>query len=171
MERVPEKKPISKELKELFEADQADRIAIRRRWDDRELTEKMMENDSLRLKRAREIYDDYIVSKVSLSNQELVQLAFLFQHSSESDDYRKAQELAGAAGDEGKWMAAAAEDRWLLSQGKEQKWGTQFVSETEQAPMLPDEESGITDDMRAERDIPPRAEQLAVHRSISEREV
>lgn len=168
MEQLPSGKSYARELQELFDADQTDRTALHGNWNDSKLSKAMAQNDSVRLVRAREIYDAYVKSAATLSKKELVQLAFLFQHSRESDDYRIAFELGVAAGDEGKWIAAAAEDRWLLSRGEKQKWGTQFINNSEQAPMLSDEESGITDEMRVEREIPPRAQQLSVHVQLSE---
>lgn len=165
MEKMSRPNLISDELRQLFDADQADRTKIKGNWDNQELIQRMADNDRVRLQRAREIYELYKLGEVSLKNSEKVQLAFLFQHSLEVDDYRKAHELGEDAEDEGTWIAAAAEDRWLLAKGEKQKWGTQFVSGTEQAPMLSDEESGITDEMRIEREIPPRAEQLKVHQS------
>lgn len=170
MEGIPGKKSFSRELRELFDADQADRKALQGKWNDPELSKTMIDNDSKRLIRAREIYEEHMSRTALLSSEELIQLAFLFQHSPESDDYRKAYDLGEAAGDEGKWIAAAAEDRWLLSKGEKQKWGTRFLNETEQAPMASDEESGITDEMRAQREIPPRAEQLSMHIRLSESE-
>jgi hypothetical protein len=146
MEGIPAKKTVSIELKELFEKDQADRYTLQG---------KMGANDAIRLKRGREIYEEYKAGNTLLSNEELVQLAFLFQHSPELDDYWKAHELGKDAGEEGKWIAAVAEDRWLLNKGGKQKWGTQFLSGTEQ--------SGITDEMRMEMRVPPRAEQLDAH--------
>lgn len=163
MEGIPEKKTISAELKELFDEDQSDRLAIGADWDNAELVQKMVANDAIRLGRGREIYEEYKSGTIELASEELVQLAFLFQHSGELDDYWKAHELGNDAGEEGKWISAAAEDRWLLKRGEKQKWGTQFFG-NDQAPMLSDEESGITDEMRRERRIPVRADQLAIHR-------
>ncbi len=163
MEGVPRNKSISEEINELFDNDQADRYALQGNWENLELVQKMVENDTLRLKRGREIYAEYKEGNIELTNDELVQLAFLFQHSSELDDLWNAHELGNNADEEGKWIAAAAEDRWLLNKGEKQKWGTQFLNAKEQAPMLSDEESGITDEMRIERSIPVRAEQLAAH--------
>ena len=170
MEGPPTSNPLSLELKNLFDTDQADRMALHGNWDNQEVTQRMAENDSRRLQRAGEIYEQYKSGSVSLTDSEKVQLAFLFQHSHSTDDYWKAHELGEAAGEEGKWIAAAAEDRWLLSKGEKQKWGTQFLNDTEQASMLTDEESGITDEMRREREIPVRADQLKVHRSYIESE-
>lgn len=165
MEKMPSADSISSELKSLFDTDQADRAALHGNWTNKEFIQRMVENDSRRLQRAGEIYEQYKSGSLSLADSEKVQLAFLFQHSSNIDDYWKAHKLGEAAGEEGKWIAAAAEDRWLLSTGKKQKWGTQFMSDTEQAPMLSDEESRITDEMRKDREIPVRAEQLKIHQS------
>jgi hypothetical protein len=53
-----------------------------------------------------------------------------------------------------------------LATGKKQKWGTQFKKnnqgEWEQSPMYSDEESGVTDYMRKEKDVPERAKQLTI---------
>lgn len=166
MESVPRAKSVSEELQELYDADQADRAMLLAGRHSTNMPSELLERDAARLEKAREIYAKLISGAASLSNEQRVQLAFLFQHSLDSDDYRKAYELGESAGDEGKWIAAAAEDRWLLSRGERQKWGTQFISDTEQAPMMSDEESGITDEMRVEREIPPRAEQLQVHRAV-----
>lgn len=163
METVPEKKSLSAELKDIFDADQADRKAMEGSWENSDLVKNLIEKDSCRLKRANEFYEEYKSGNLTMSGEELEQLAFLFQHSNKTDDYQKAMELGNAAGENGKWIAAAAEDRWLVSKGEKQKWGTQFTHDNGQAPMLSDEESGITDEMRKERGIPPRAEQLSVH--------
>ena len=163
MERMPGQKPVSVELKELFDADQSDRMTMEGNWENPDFVSKVAEKDALRLKRANEIYEEYRSNSITMSNEELVQLAFLFQHSLETNDYQKAIELGNAAGEEGRWIAAAAEDRWLISKGEKQKWGTQFTHGGGQAPMLSDEESGITDEMRKGRDIPARAEQLSVY--------
>jgi hypothetical protein len=161
MERPPSKKSSSLELQKLFDSDQADRAFLQSGESNSELWNLITDNDAKRLVRAREIYDEYTKGVVDLSSEEMVQLAILFQHSLETDDYRKVVELGNAAGEDGKRIAAAGEDRWLLMQGKKQKWGTQFTHDRQQAPMLSDEESGITDEIRKDRRIPSRAEQLS----------
>lgn len=168
MESIPKPKSVSEELQELFDADQADRAVFFAEKHGTDLPRELLERDAARLEKAREIYTQLMSGTASLSNDQRVQLAFLFQHSFDSDDYRRAYELGNSAGDEGKWIAAAAEDRWLLSRGERQKWGTQFINDTEQAPMMSDAESGITDEMRVGREIPPRAEQLQVHVQLIE---
>ena len=92
----------------------------------------------------------------------------LFQHGLSSEDYKIAFELTNEAVKQGnedaKWLSAAAEDRYLLSINKKQKWGTQFKGDGrggwEQSPMDSDEESGVTDVMRKSKNIPIRSEQL-----------
>ncbi len=164
MEKSPNPRSISSELQNLYDTDQADRPVSREDWNNQELMQTMADNDTRRLQRAKEIYEQYNAGALSLTDVEKVQLAFLFQHSLDTDDYEKVVELGNAAGEEGKWIAAAGEDRWLISKGDKQKWGTQFTHDGNPMPMLSDEESGITDEMRRERDIPVRGEQLSVHR-------
>lgn len=94
----------------------------------------------------------------------------LFQHGPHMDDCRRAMELGELAGKkgskQGKWLAAAAEDRCLTRIGKKQKWGTQFIKqaggEWTQKPMQDDEESGVDDEMRIERGVPARDQQMSV---------
>lgn len=57
-------------------------------------------------------------------------LAYLLHHSDKPDDYKLAHEYASKAVAMGsrvtKWLFAATLDRWLVSQGKKQKYGTQY---------------------------------------------
>jgi len=173
-EEFPSKESISTELLHLFQGDQADRTSL---LDDGGM-QRMVSNDSARLQRGREIYNEYNEGLVILSGDDLYSLAMLFQHGRDAEDYKIAGELASFSADQGnesaKWLVAAAEDRYLLAIGEKQKWGTQFKKsengEYEQAPMLSDEESGVTDAMRASHGIPARAEQLAVHLSLVQSE-
>lgn len=59
------------------------------------------------------------------------QAAVIYQHGRCPGHFRRAFELAGAAARIGvpgaAGLAAAAEDRWLLSQGREQRHGTQLL--------------------------------------------
>jgi len=153
MERQP--KNLNAELAELHSADQKDREA----WDSHD--ETRLGRDRARMKRAREIYE----KRDLLTPEALFHLAILFQHGEDPEDYVKAMELAKASEEggyePGAWLAAAAEDRHLLSIGQKQKWGTQFRSEDgkhEVLDMLTDEESGITDEMRKEKGVLPPEE-------------
>ena len=134
MEKIPFSIEIQGELNQLFEADQAERIVGQDNID----FERMRENDKPRLARATE---DYLVA---------VEIA---------------KKSAEAGSESGAWLSAAAEDRYLLATGKKQKWGTQFKKENgvwEQLPMQSDEESGITDEMRAQKHVPARNQQMKV---------
>ena len=98
----------------------------------------------------------------------------ILQHGGESEHYRLANALASEAmaGGHGpaKWLTAATEDRWLVSQNRPQRYGTQYVKaeggEWGLAPVDP----GVTDDERAEYNVPPLAEALRREKEMNERE-
>ncbi|MBO0777659.1 MAG: hypothetical protein J2P37_02420 [Ktedonobacteraceae bacterium] len=57
--------------------------------------------------------------------------AMIFQHGERLEDYWQAHELAKQAVAQGYrpaacWFVAASYDRWLMHQGKPQKYGTQY---------------------------------------------
>ncbi|MDB5264863.1 MAG: putative lipoprotein [Parcubacteria group bacterium] len=166
MKSTPSGKNIGVELSEIFEADQAERTVGHKNID----FGKMRENDKPRLARARAIYEGVKEGAIDLNGEELWKLGMLFQHSSNAEDYLIAIEIgnrsAEAGCESGAWLSAAAEDRYLLNTGGKQKWGTQFNKEEgkewEQMPMQDDEESGITDEMRAEKNLPARDQQMSV---------
>jgi hypothetical protein len=56
-----------------------------------------------------------------------------------------------------RWLAAASEDRLLVRQGQLQKWGTQF-GKKDGKWVLEDVDPAVTDEQRAEWDVPPLAE-------------
>lgn len=58
-----------------------------------------------------------------------------------------------------RWLAVAAYDRWLMGQGKTQKYGTQYILKGEQWVLY---EFGpmATDVQRAEWHVPPLAQAL-----------
>lgn len=160
MEKIPLPQPVSVEISKLYNEDQSGR----QNWDDPIVREETLKQDVARTVRARELYKNLNTGEILLETDDLVRLAFILQHGTEADDYKRAHELGIKAGKAGEWIAAAAEDRYLLAIGQRQKWGTQFTLDGEgkhvQCEMMSDEESGITDDMRKERGIPSRDEQL-----------
>lgn len=156
---------VSEELADLFARDQADRTVGHENID----FAQMRENDIPRLARAKEFYAMLKSGEANLSGEELYMLGMLYQHSPDANDYKVAMELGALSGEkgcaQGSWLSAAAEDRLLLSTGGKQKWGTQFTKESgewEQMPMDSDEESGVTDVLRAQKNIPPRNRQMEV---------
>ncbi len=160
MEGAPAQKDINAELADLYAADQKDR-AEQLYQKDHDL---FLARDQARMARARGIYEQRQTAHVSPEG--LFNLAMLFQHGEGSDDYLKAWNLAKESEAAGytasAWLTAAAEDRYLLSLGQKQKWGTQFnvnkEGELALLDMSSDEESGVTDEVRAAKGISTRAE-------------
>ncbi len=55
-----------------------------------------------------------------------------------------------------RWLAAAAHDRWLMRQGKPQKYGTQYVTEGDRWRLW-EVDPATTDQERKEWSVPPLA--------------
>lgn len=109
------------ELQKIYDADQSER----ENYDESKLDE-LIKNDSLRRVRVRQLLD---ANKVRTAH-DYENAAMIFQHGADSVDYKltitlmkKAIEIDSATN---KWLLAAATDRYLLSVGKPQIYGTQF---------------------------------------------
>src|SRR5215831_12354489 len=141
---------MNEELRQLYEADQADRRGG-------QLSPDVSESDRARRRRVAELLDVGAVE----SGEDFFHAAMVFQHGDGLDDYQRARELALRAAElghrPGRWLAAAALDRWLMRQGRPQKYGTQYRS-SGGAYELYEVEPATTDDERAEWDVPPLAE-------------
>src|SRR6266704_739264 len=78
-------------------------------------------------------------------------------------NFWKAHELAMRGAELGhptcRWLAAAAYDRWLMNQGKPQKYGTQYVTR-EGRWVLYEVDPTTTDAERGDWNVPPLAESL-----------
>ena len=155
----PERHPSSL-IYTLFKGDQADR-------DGNMEPEQMAENDRSRLEQAERIYKQYHNGDIELSAEDLSRLMILFHHGGTQENYEKALELARAANEagaeDGAWLETIAEDRLMLEQHGVQKWGTQYdVTDNglKRQPMMPDEESGVTDEMRERFGVFERQQQL-----------
>ncbi len=95
--------------------------------------------------------------------------ALIFQHGETLEDIWQAHELARKAAELGAtqsmgskdshWLAAAALDRWLMYQGKPQKYGTQFVPDGK-CWRLWDVDADTTDAERLANYVPALQEQL-----------
>ncbi len=148
------------ELKMLVDEDQEDREKRLGTVDPKLFSEK----ERARHQKALDIFAQYGENPQDFSSEDLYNLAFLFQHGAISEDYERAHTLALEAERQGsedaKWLTAAVEDRHLLSLGKKQKWGTQFIlmGDGSQllAPIKDDITSGITNEMRRGKDVSPR---------------
>jgi hypothetical protein len=97
------------------------------------------------------------------SPEDYFHAARIFQHGDTPEEAWTAHQLALQSSQLGhrpaRWMAAAAYDRWLVYQGRPQKYGTQYVSDGKRQRLW-DVEPDTTDLERAEWDVPPLAEQL-----------
>jgi len=118
--------------------------------------------DDARLKRTRELY----ASGALLTGADWFHAALILQHSSEADDYLLAHEMCVAALAKGemnaKSLAAAAEDRFLMRIGRNQRFGTQYVPADEPGKFrLAPTDSQVTDELRALLDTPSLAEARA----------
>lgn len=109
---------MDEELKYMFEMDQSDRFSGR--------FFLLPGRDKARLTRTREIVN---LASGSLSAEAKYHAAMIFQHGESSSDFESAYFLASSASATGfakaDKLSEAAYDRWQLSIGKPQKFGTQ----------------------------------------------
>lgn len=138
------------ELRHLFEADQAARKSIR-------LNSDLPQEDAARRQRVKEL----ITAGALVDPEDYYHAAMVFQHGESVDDYWQARELALKSAEMGygraRWLAAAAYDRWLMQQGRAQKYGTQYRSNG-QTWVLWDVDPETTDEERARWGVPPLEE-------------
>ena len=118
--------------------------------------------DDARLARTRELY----VSGALRTGADWFHAALILQHSSEADDYLLAHEMSVVAAlqgeKDGRWLAAASGDRFLMTIGRKQRFGTQY--EPADAPgkfRLAPTDTQVTDDLRALLGTPSLAEAKA----------
>ncbi|WP_375578873.1 hypothetical protein ABWH96_17910 [Marivirga tractuosa] len=111
----------NQELIDIYQNDQGDRQTDNINWGE------VMVRDSLRRKRVNELLDS---NKVRTSN-DYQNAAMVFQHGGDSTSYAKAVKFMKKAieldSTTNKWLLAAATDRYLLSIGKPQIYGTQYI--------------------------------------------
>jgi hypothetical protein len=140
---------VTAELRAIFDADQRDRRG--------KTPPDMVERDHARRRRALEMIEAGEV----IDGADHYHAAMVFQHGDQLDDYWRAHELALEAAElghrPGRWLAAAAYDRWLTHQGRPQKYGTQYHVNGDRWELYP-VEPATTDGERAEWDVPSLAE-------------
>jgi hypothetical protein len=148
---------MNEELTGLFEADQADRRntqgALQLKPDG--------DVDKRDLERRDQVNRLRQEGKL-VHSQDYHHASLILQHGTTSDDYKQANELAKKAvelgDDSARWLYAATLDRYLVSLGQPQKYGTQFRLNEEKIPELMPVSSETTDEERAEWHVPPLAE-------------
>jgi hypothetical protein len=160
-------KTMNKELHSLYEQDQADRHDFEQL--DHEQHQQILQRDRQRRQRVEEI-----IESVGLeAPEDYFHAAMVFQHGETLDDYWRAHELAKKGAELGhptsRWLAAAAYDRWLMNQGKPQKYGTQYTSRGDEPYRLWDVDPTTTDEERAAWNVPPLAEALRRAETLSRR--
>ena len=150
-------------LRELFVADQADRND-HPAYDTAEYWQ-LRERDAWRRQRVNEL----IVQGLLTAPDDYFHAALIFQHGETLQDIWQAHELAQKAAamvatramsyKDSRWLAAATLDRWLMYQGKPQKYGTQFVPDGKRWRLW-DIDPSTTDAERAANHVPSLQEQL-----------
>jgi len=124
------------------------------------ITNRILRNDRVRIKRLREL----LRAKTALSAKDHYMAALIFHHGDKEQDYKTAIRLAkkaAALGDKrAKWLYAAAIDRLCVSQGKKQKYGTQYQFKNGRWSLLP-VDLKITDQERKKFNVLPLKKTLA----------
>ena len=141
---------MDEELHAIYTQDQADRKG--------DITADIQERDRIRLQRV----EDLLTAGSVQTAEDYFHAAMVFQHGEHLNDYWKAHELARKAAElghsTGRWLTAAAYDRWLMKQGKPQKYGTQYTAQNGSSFTLYEVDPATTDEERAEWNVPPLAE-------------
>jgi len=142
---------MNKRLNSLYKADQRDRHRLK--LGDEKAIERMNERDKERQKEVTAILKGY----KRLTAADYFRVAMIFQHAT-GKNQRRAIYLAKKSMDMGhvraKWLYAAATDRALVSEGKKQKFGTQFkISKSGKAIPFPVDKR-TTDEMRSQYNVP-----------------
>jgi hypothetical protein len=153
---------MNQELREMFVADQAER----NNHPDNDTPEywQLRERDAQRRQRVKEM----IAGGLLTAPDDYFHAALIFQHGETLEDIWQAHELASSAAEMGatqsmgykdsRWLAAAALDRWLMYQGKPQKYGTNFVPDGKRWRLW-DVDPTTTDDERTANHVPTLQEQ------------
>jgi hypothetical protein len=143
---------VNQELRALFDEDQADRRG--------EFPADLYERDQRRRRGAEQL----LAQGTLTDPDDLFHAAMVFQHGADRAYYLRAHELAKRAAEFGstrpaRWLAAAAYDRWLMTGGLPQKYGTQYRSANGRW-VLHEVDPTTSDEERARWDVPPLAEAL-----------
>jgi len=146
---------MSSELQGLFRADQDERVnhpayGTPDYW-------LLRERDAERRKRLQVIIDSGGLKEP----EDYYHAAWILNHGERAEEIWQAHILAKEAAELGlrraRWLAAATYDRWLMYQGKQQKYGTQIVPDGKRQRVW-DIEPATSDAERAQWDVPSLAE-------------
>lgn len=122
-----------------------------------DIAQRVQKNDQVR----ESIVLDMLQKGRIRSSEELYFAAFILQHAQCNQLTKAANRLAELAvrrgDDKAKWLYAATLDRYLLSLGQPQKYGTQFTLQNGRKVLMPVDPS-TTDADRAKYNVPPLSE-------------
>jgi hypothetical protein len=139
---------ISQRLQTLFASDQAARATEPIDWDTLHTAD---------LDRRVEVLD-YLQKGQVVTAEDLYHAAMIFQHGNCGNHFKLANELARRAVEQGhegaKWLYAAALDRYLQSEGKLQKFGTQYYNFRNRWELYPVDPT-TTDEERQRYNVDP----------------
>lgn len=147
---------ISERMKALFDADQSSRRGM---MNNKELWPKLEEED-----RARRVeVTTYLENGKLAAADDFYYAALIFQHGNCADHFKLSNQLAeksmNLGNHDARWLYAASLDRYLMTLGKPQKFGTQYVKNKESGKWeLYSVDPATTDEERAHYDVPPLAE-------------
>jgi hypothetical protein len=144
------------ELARLYDQDQADRSPAEGKAIDWEVVGR---RDREREARVKELYE----AGGLRTGKDYHRAAMVLQHAPRPEDYLLAHEFCVVALAKGeraaRWLAAAAEDRFLMNINRPQRFGTQYRSTGPDDPVkLYEVGSGVTDALRKEMDVPTLAQ-------------
>lgn len=162
---LPDESDITAVLHALYAEDQAVRYAgISSPLD----IVRFVGGDWLRVNKVRRI----VAADLLSSAEDYANAARILQHGTTSEDYLTAQTLSLQAFELGAETmlrhSALAEDRYLVSIGKPQKYGTQFACTPPDGWQLSSVDVTVTDAQRAEVDVEPLAEMEAKIAELNE---
>jgi hypothetical protein len=141
------------ELRRLHHEDQADRQGGFDAIDWKVVSERD------RARRAE--VDRLIADGAATTADDYFHAAMVYQHGEQVAEIERARELARRAAEldpghgRARWLAAAAEDRALMYQGKPQRWGTQMRRDGDGPWVVYEVAGDLTDEQRAAENVPP----------------
>ena len=149
---------MNRELRALYTQDQEDRSA-------EPLPSDLVARDAARRMRVEQLID----AGELVTADDYYHAAMVFQHGTSLEHAWQAHVLARTAAELGsrgtpqwyhaRWLAAAAYDRWLVHQGKPQKYGTQYQAREGQWELY-EVDPSTSDRERAEWGVPPLHEAI-----------
>lgn len=148
-------------LAELYQADQKDREKV---YDSESAVRELKHRDAMRRALVAEMMGQGQVN----TPHDLYHAAVILLHSSEPKDFLAAHRLASLAAVNGhrlsRWLLAASLDRFLMSVGLAQVYGTQFEHDPEENKYqlrLPIDDALVLPFEKGLLNVPPVAERLA----------